>query len=455
MTDISDLASLNFEDLAQADLFDLVTSSNGGEASPPSIRRSCSTDSRDYLGRSSSTDSRGYLGTRCRSYLDDQESYSHITLINGEQIWMREDAGSGEQESADPMDLNSILQAGVVERVDPASPGVSSTTNIDLSDLECDMEDSLVSCPPLPPPVIIKASPPPRPRTTILASQLPLPIPTSTKDIKLGVRLDASGDSALIISSSDISTDSANNNNSLLRSALTGKTSFLIAPKGSDTILRQSELNSSLKKALMATVIKQEQKEKPNVDDILMLSLENKEALAKMKAEVGNKGTTTIASELFPNTKVTTEAAKDAPNVISIEVDGSGNLVLHNAPPELALGPSHAIASSAARRAISHLAKARKYHRRPKDEPKKESRLLHYCHICNKGFKDKYSVNVHVRTHTGEKPFSCHLCGKCFRQKAHLAKHHQTHAAKQGLMDSVSGPLSSPVLINNDDNNNL
>ena len=34
---------------------------------------------------------------------------------------------------------------------------------------------------------------------------------------------------------------------------------------------------------------------------------------------------------------------------------------------------------------------------------KKELKLLHYCHICKKGFKDRYSVNVHVRTHTGKK----------------------------------------------------
>ena len=184
------------------------------------------------------------------------------------------------------------------------------------------------------------------------------------------------------------------------------------------------------------------------MDDILLLSLEGREAVARLKSGAASSQ----LSQLFPNTRVSSDLSSDSKDsaggsrnsVISIEVDGSGNLVLHRQP-----------GSESQEAAVEHdqgLDRSpgggkgvRKYHRRSKEEPKKESRLLHYCHICNKGFKDKYSVNVHVRTHTGEKPFSCHLCGKCFRQKAHLAKHQQTHASKQlGDSQSSSSPQTAP-----------
>jgi len=54
-------------------------------------------------------------------------------------------------------------------------------------------------------------------------------------------------------------------------------------------------------------------------------------------------------------------------------------------------------------------------------------KMMHHCHICNRGFLNKSNIKVHLRTHTGEKPFGCEHCSKAFRQKAHLLKHMSIH----------------------------
>jgi len=45
------------------------------------------------------------------------------------------------------------------------------------------------------------------------------------------------------------------------------------------------------------------------------------------------------------------------------------------------------------------------------------------CEICNKGFRDKQSLQIHSVVHTGEKPHVCEQCGNSYSQKSHLYYH--------------------------------
>ncbi|CAB1322834.1 unnamed protein product, partial [Coregonus sp. 'balchen'] len=164
----------------------------------------------------------------------------------------------------------------------------------------------------------------------------------------------------------------------------------------------------------------------------------------------------THASGLYPQLNVSAQTKRNSP------VLGSGSSLNPSNKPRLPQPPpSNQTLSSAEPsigtivqdlNALTALAKQRKG--KPPNvtyfEPKSSSEeafFKHKCRFCAKVFGSDSALQIHLRSHTGERPYKCNICGIRFSTRGNLKVHFQRH--KERFTHIQMNPYPVPEHLDN------
>lgn len=68
----------------------------------------------------------------------------------------------------------------------------------------------------------------------------------------------------------------------------------------------------------------------------------------------------------------------------------------------------------------------------------------HQCRYCDKIFGSDSALQIHIRSHTGERPFRCNMCSSSFTTKGNLKVHYQRHTQIDAFQLEIIDRFRSP-----------